>query len=307
MNQLEAMQIFVRVADGASFTLAANDLGLSRSAVSATVQWLEGLVGTRLLHRTTRRVQMTQDGQLFYERCKDILSDMEEAEGMFRASPADLRGRLRVDMPIGVARDIVLPRLPEFMAAHPNVLVDLGSTDRLVDLVREGFDCVLRVGAVGDSSLIGRCLGVFRQINCASPDYLAAHGTPQTLADLRRHFLIHYSTVLGARSAGFEYRDAASGATRALPMAGKITVNNSIAYHGACLAGMGIIQVPDTGVHADVAGGRLVEIMPAFQAPPMPVTLLYGSRRHVPKRAQVFMAWLEEVLRPHLGPVAAAS
>lgn len=299
VNQLEAMQIFVRVAEGASFTLAANDLGLSRSSISTTVRWLEGLVGTRLLHRTTRRVQMTQDGQLFYARCKDILSDMEETEGMFRSSPADLRGRLRVDMPIGVARDLVLPRLPEFMAAHPRVLIDISSTDRLVDVVREGFDCVLRVGAVGDSSLIGRSLGVFRQINCASPDYLAAHGTPQTLDDLRHHFLIHYSTVLGAKCAGFEYRDA-GGAACELPMEGKVTVNNSIAYHGACLAGMGIIQAPETGMRADIDSGRLVEILPDFQAPAMPVTLLYGSRHHVPKRAQVFMAWLEEVLRADL-------
>jgi DNA-binding transcriptional LysR family regulator len=300
MNHLEAIRIYLRVAEAASFTQAAQDLGLPKSSISSAVQWLESLVGTRLLHRTTRRVQMSPDGEVFYERCKDLLSDVEDLEGMFRSSGADLKGRLRVDMSMGIARSIVLPRLPEFMQAHPQLAIEFSSTDRMVDLVREGFDCVLRVGVLSDSSLVGRRLGALKQINCASAPYLAAYGVPQSLEDLRRHHLVHYVRTLGSKDAGFEYVDLATGELRALPMTGSITVNNSDAYQAACLAGMGLIQAPEMGLRPYIESGALMEILPRHLALPLPVTLLYGNRRHVPKRLQAFMQWLEQVLRPYL-------
>lgn len=301
MIQPDAMRQFARVAELASFTQAAESLGCPKATVSATVQRLERQLGTRLLHRTTRRVQLTQDGQAFYERCKDVLADLEELEQLFLPTPAALRGRLRVDLPVGAARQLVLPRLPEFMAAHPQLEIELSCTDRRVDLVREGFDCVLRVGALGDSSLVARPLGWLRQFNLASPEYLRVHGVPQSLEDLAGHRLIHYASVLGQRSAGFEYVDAA-GQARSLPMAGTLTVNNSEAYEAACLAGAGLVQVPVPGLSDLVAQGRLVEVLPQFQAPPLPVSLVYAHRRQLPQRVQVFMNWLSEVLRPHLRP-----
>ncbi|WP_263406636.1 LysR family transcriptional regulator [Candidatus Dactylopiibacterium carminicum] len=198
MNLTDIMRIFVRVAELASFSAAAEQLGLPRASASAAICQLEAELGTRLLHRTTRRVEMTQDGRVFRERAEDLLADLDELQGLFRAEASTLRGRLRVDMPQAVARDVVLPALPGFLAGHPALELELSSVDRRVDLIREGFDCVLRVGRLADSSLIARPLGEYRMINCASPDYLAAFGTPHTPADLGTHRLVHYVPSLGS-------------------------------------------------------------------------------------------------------------
>ncbi|NSL55920.1 LysR family transcriptional regulator [Uliginosibacterium aquaticum] len=299
MNQLDAMRIYVRVAELASFTSTAEQLGLPKASVSAAVQQLENLLGTRLLHRTTRRVQMTQDGQVFYERSRDMLADMEELQGLFRAGPTELRGRLRVDMPQAVARDLVIPQLPAFLAEHPGLEIELSSTDRRVDLVREGFDCVLRVGTLSDSSLIARPLGHYRMGNFASPAYLARYGTPHTLAELAGHQLVNYLPTLGARPDGFEYVDA-QGHTQSIPLPGALSVNATFSYEGACLAGLGIIQVPRAGVRGHLEAGRLIDILPAFTAPAMAVSLLYANRRHLPRRVQVFMHWLAGLMAERL-------
>lgn len=301
MNPLDTMHVFVRVAELASFTRAAESLGLPKASVSAALQQLEGQLGARLLHRTTRKVEMTQDGHAYYERCKDVLADMDELQSMFRQAPQALRGRLRVDMPSGVARSFILPRLPGFLAEHPLVELELSSTDRRVDVVREGFDCVLRIGALADSSLIARPLGSFRLINCASPAYLAAHGLPQSLEDLSGHKLIHYVPVLGSRSAGWEYLEG--GSTRYVAMSGALTVNNAEAYEAACLAGLGIIQAPAVSMQPLIAQGLLVEVMPQYRPPPMPVSLLYAHRRNLSARVKVFMAWMEQTLAPRLDPL----
>jgi DNA-binding transcriptional LysR family regulator len=267
------------------------------------VQQLESELGTRLLHRTTRRVQMTQDGQVFYERCKDLLADLDELQGLFRNDQAALQGRLRVDMPSAVAKDVVLPRLPEFLQAHPALNIELSSTDRRVDLIREGFDCVLRVGVLGDSNHIARPLGYYRMVNCASPGYVSHFGLPQHPDELAGHRLIHYVLTLGARDSGFEYLDPDDASSvKYIAMNGALTVNNSDAYFGACLAGLGIIQVPEPGVRAALDSGQLVELMPQYRAAPMPVSLVYANRRHQPRRVQVFMNWLDAIMRPRLVP-----
>lgn len=292
------LQVFVRVAELSSFSQAADRLGLPKARVSTAVQQLEAQLGTRLLHRTTRRVQMTQDGQAFYERCKDMLSDLDELQAMFQRGVQSLRGRLRVDMPTLMARDQIIPRLPEFLAAHPELEIELGSTDRRVDLVREGFDCVLRVGTLHDSALVARPLGELRQINVASPAYLAQRGTPHTLDDLAAHRLIHYVPTLGAKSAGWEHVQDGKAMSHAMP--GALTVNGTEAYQSACLAGLGLIQAPAVGVASLIARGLLVEVMPAHRAPSLPVSLLYANRRNLPQRVQVFMAWVGEALTPYL-------
>jgi DNA-binding transcriptional LysR family regulator len=239
MNQLDSMQIFVRVAELSSFTAAAESLGLPKATVSLAVQQLENLLGTRLLHRTTRSVQMTQDGRAVFERSKDLLADFAELQHLFRKAPSAVSGRLRVDMPIAIARDLVIPNLSDFLRQHPALELELSSTDRRVDLVREGFDCVLRVGALLDSSLIARPLGQYRMINCASPAYIAEHGLPVSLADLSHHRLVHYLTHFGGREPGFEYVDPDTpGSMRHVPMGGVLTVNNSGLYGGLpCRAG----------------------------------------------------------------------
>lgn len=295
------MHIFTRVAELASFTQAADVLGLPKASVSNAVQQLEAALGVRLLHRTTRRVSPTQDGQVFYERCKDLLADADELQTMFQQPDTQaLRGRVRVDMPTGIARQAVIPRLSELLALHPLLELEISSTERRVDLVREGFDCVLRAGAALDDSLIARPVGRMRMANCASAAYLRAQGTPLTLGDLADHQMVHYASNLGSKPDGFEYVTLESNETKQLPMQGAITVNNADAYTAACLAGLGIIQVPAVGVQEQIRANQLVELLPAYAARPMQLTLLYANRRNLSTRVRVVMDWLAEVAGSYL-------
>jgi len=297
MNKLELLKTFIRVAELSSFTQAGESLGLPRSTVSEHVQALEVLVGTRLLHRTTRKVQVTQDGRVLYERSKNLLSDMDELEGLFRHDGAVLAGRLRVDMPNVLARRVFMPRLPEFMARHPLIELEISSTDRRVDLVREGFDCVLRVGAQPDHSVVARVIGRVNMVNCASAAYVRKYGMPQTLDDLTGHLLIHYVQVLGTRSDGFEYM--LNGKLRRIPMAGNVTVNNTDNYESACRGGLGLVQVPYMGLRQLLASGELVTVLPDYVPAPMEVSLLYAQQQHVPERLRVFMQWLEVLFQEY--------
>lgn len=295
---LETLRIFSTVASLGSFTRAAAQLGLPKSRVSTAVQQLETQLGTRLLHRTTRSVRLSHDGEQCLERTHALLAEADELASLFQQSPAQLRGRLRVDMPNMLARRVVLPQLPAFLAQHPLIALELSTTDRRVDLVHEGFDCVLRVGPLHDSGLVARPLGHMRQLNVASATYLAQHGTPSSLDDLAGHRLVHYASTLGAAPAGFEYFDGERHRTQ--PMAGVITVNSTDAYQAACLAGLGLIQAPSLGLAHLLASGELVQVLPHLTAEPLPVSLLVAQRRALPRRLQVFMAWLQQVLAKYL-------
>jgi DNA-binding transcriptional LysR family regulator len=299
MVRPELLLVFTRVAELSSFTQAADSLGLPKASVSKSVKQLEEAVGTQLLRRNTRRVVLTHDGQACYDRCKDMLASFDDLQAMFRQGQT-LRGRLRVDMSLGMAHRVVLPRLPEFLALHPALEIELSSTDRRVDLVADGFDCVVRTGPLDASDLVARPLGVLVQHNLASPAYLAAHGVPQTLDDLAQHRLVHYATRLGVRSPGFEVEEG--DGVRRIPMQGSVTVNNSEAYGAACLAGLGLIQAPTIALRPHVEAGELVEVLPQWRAPGLPVTLLYAHRRQLPARLRVFMDWLAGVLAPYLAP-----
>ncbi len=209
MQNLEPILIFITVAEMGSFTHAADRLGIQKGRASTAVRKLEEDVGVRLLHRTTRSVQLTEDGRAFHARARDLLAEVDDLVA--------LRGRLRVDLPTEVARTTIVPALPDFMATHPELELEVSSTDRQVDLVQEGFDCVLRLGPIGDETLIARPLGKLRMVNAASPAYLARYGVPRSLEDLQRqeHRTIHFSTMLGARPYGWEYPDGDSYATLA--------------------------------------------------------------------------------------------
>lgn len=303
MNLLEHMRIFSRVAELSSFTQAADALGLPRATVSTSVQQLENTLGARLLHRTTRKVLLTQDGQAFYERCSDALADMDELQTMFQQSQTTgLKGRVRIDMTTVMARNAVLPRLPELLLQHPLLEVEVSSTERRVDLVREGFDCVLRAGRP-EPGLIAKPLCELRMVNAASPAYVARHGLPQSLADLAQHRLVHYSAVLGSKSAGFEY--LRGDVDKALPMAGQVTVNNAEAYQAACLAGLGIIQAPWVGLRDLLATGQLIALLPQYQARPLPLSLVYASRRNQAARVRLVMDWLARVVLDYCAADAA--
>ena len=296
---LHELRIFATVAELASFSRAAEQLGLAKGRVSTAVQQLEAQLGTRLLQRTTRSVRLTPDGERFLDRCKELLTEAEQLQAMFQPASTGLTGRLRIDLPNRIARDLVLPRLPEFLAAHPRLEIGISTTDRRVDLVHEGFDCVLRVGALVDSDLVARPLGVLRMRNVASPAYLRAHGTPRTLADLAHHRVVHYMPSLNAQGAAWEYVDV-DGRRRTLAMRAHVTVNGTDAYQAAALAGLGLVQSPTLGTDDLIASGALVEVLPEFRAPPMPVSLMLPHRRQLAPRVQAVMAWLTQVITPVL-------
>ena len=302
--ELEQLRIFARVADLGSFTQAADQLGLTKGRVSIAVQQLEAHVGARLLQRTTRRVRLTPDGEQFHERCKELLGEAEQLQAMFQPASSGLRGRLRIDLPNSLARDLIIPRLPEFLAAHPLIELGISTTDRRVDLVQEGFDCVLRIGPLADAGLIARRLGVMRMRNVASPAYLREHGTPETLADLAAHRIVHYAAKLGTQGAGWEYQEGE--VVRVHPVRSAVVVNGTDAYQAACLAGLGLIQAPVHGTQHLVDAGLLVEVLPAFTAAPMPVSLLYPHRRQMAPRVQAVLKWISEVVEPWLADMPPA-
>jgi DNA-binding transcriptional LysR family regulator len=294
MNLLEHMRIFSRVAELSSFTQAADHLGLPRATVSTSVQQLENLLGARLLHRTTRKVLLTQDGQAFYERCNDALADMDELQTMFQQTQASgLKGRVRIDMSTVMARNAVLPRLPELLQLHSQLEVEVSSTERRVDLVREGFDCVLRAGKA-ELGLIAKPLAALRMVNAVSPAYVARHGLPRSLGELSTHRLVHYTSVLGSKSGGFEY--AQGDSDMAIAMQGQVAVNNAEAYQAACVAGLGLIQAPYVGLRELLASGQLLRVLPDFEARSMPLSLVYASRRNQATRVRVVMDWLARVV-----------
>ncbi|WP_160622999.1 LysR family transcriptional regulator [Mixta intestinalis] len=298
MDKIHAMKVFVTVAEMESFTRAAESLGQPKGSVSRQVQALEERMGARLLHRTTRRVQLTQDGLIYYERCRDVLATLDEMDALFQSEPATLSGRLRVDMPVALATDIIIPRLPDFLQHYPGLELELSSSDRQVDAIREGFDCVVRIGQLQDPSLMSRTLGQLAMINCASPDYLMRFGMPLRLEDLSQHAMVHYSQQLGAAPAGFEYYDGQR--SHFIQTGGALTVNSTPAYRHACQAGLGIIQAPHYGVQPLLENQQLVEVLPHFRARPIPLLLLWPHRRNLTQRVRVFMEWLAQVMKEYV-------
>lgn len=288
-------RIFARVVECASFTRAADTLGVPRSSVSAAIRELEERVGARLLHRSTRKVSPTQDGDAFYERCQRLISDVEEAESLFRQSEAKLSGKLRVDVPGRIGRLIIAPSLSDFLDLYPRLDIDLGITDRAVNLIEESIDCVLRVGPLSDSELIARAIGTLPLINVASPAYLDRHGTPQTPEDLASHWTVNYASPSTGRVAPWEWIEGDDLQT--LTVRGRVTVNSAEAYIACCISGLGLIQIPAYDVRIHLESGELVEVLMDYRAKPLPMTLLYPHRQHLSRRVQVFADWLEDLLK----------
>lgn len=294
MDRLEALRVFVRVAEGASFSRAAEDLHLPRASVSAAVQRVEALAGTRLLSRTTRKVALTADGVAYLERCRRLLDEMEDLDGLFRQGADRIKGWLRVSLPERLANHTLIPALPAFLARHPALRVELAVTDRFIDLVGEGVDCVIRSGELRDSRLIGRRLGEMVQGSFASPAYLAAHGVPASPDDLGGHRLIGYASSEGGVDLTWDWQD--KGEVRRVAMAARVAVDNAEAQIACAIAGLGLIQLPVHGVRHHVREGHLVEVLAQWRPPPLPTTVLYPHRRHRSPKVVAFIAWVEEVL-----------
>jgi DNA-binding transcriptional LysR family regulator len=290
------LRIFLWVARLSSFSRAAEQLQLPRTSISNAIQRLEDRLGARLLQRTTRRVQITREGAELLERAERLLDDLDDIGALFQQG-SQLQGRIRADMPLGMAAGVVLPRLPEFLKRHPGLQIDIFSTDRRVDLLSEGFDLVVRAGAVVDESLVSRPLLTLALLNVASPAYVAAHGLPTTLDELADHWLVNYQPNPASQPAAFEYFDAASGNSVYLPMRHKVTVNNSVAYNAATHAGLGIAQIPASRARVEIAAGLLVSVLPHHPAAPMAARILFPHRRNIPQRVRAFADWIVDITR----------
>ncbi|EOC0474988.1 LysR family transcriptional regulator [Cronobacter turicensis] len=299
MKNLEPLMIFARVAEMKSFTQAAESLGIQKGRASVVVRELEQEIGATLLNRTTRTVQLTEEGRAFYTRARDLLAEADELKSMFSQSKTALRGRLRVDMPAVLAENVVIPALPQLLDAHPELELELSSTDRRVDLIQEGFDCVIRLGPVVDETLVARPLGKLRMVNAASPDYLARVGVPQTLEDLTRqgHRMVHYVRRFGSKPYGWEYPTKEGYASLMLP--GAVSVNSVQAYHRAGLAGLGLIQGGYSTLAPYMARGALVEVLPELRPEPLDAAFVIAHRRNLSQRVRAFMRWTEEILQPY--------
>ena len=291
MDRFEAMQVFVKVAELASFTRAAEQLELPRATVTHTIQQLEKHLGVRLLQRTTRHVSTTPDGEAYLARCVRLLADLQETEDAFGGKAVSPSGKLRVDLQGTLATHFLLPHLGEFFARYPDIELDIGLGDRMVDLVREGIDCVLRAGEPRDSSMVGRRVALLEQVTCASAAYLDANGTPTAPSDLARHRAVNYA---GASGKPMPFDFVVDGEARSLQLRGGVTVRQADAYVLCCQAGLGLIQLPRYHVERALADGTLREVLATFRPAPLPVSVLYPHSRQLSPRVRVFVDWVSE-------------
>ncbi|MBB2677488.1 UNVERIFIED_ORG: DNA-binding transcriptional LysR family regulator [Rhizobium esperanzae] len=291
MDRFDAMRVFCRVVERRSFTLAAEDTGLPRSTVTDAVKQLEARLGVRLLQRTTRHVSPTLDGEAYYQRCLSILADIEDAEGAFAG--ARPKGLLRVDVHGTLARHFVLPSLPSFLETYPEIEFYMSEGDRLVDLVREGIDCVVRVGTPGDSDMVARRLAMLDEITLASPAYIAAHGLPQHPDRLTGHRMVGFRSSSTGTLLPLEF--IVDGAVRNITLPAAVAVNAAESYISAARMGLGLIQIPLYHAENDLTEGRLVHVLENFPLTATPVSLLYPRNRQLSPRVRVFIDWLVKV------------
>jgi len=300
MDRFDQYRVFAQVADMGSFIKAANALEVPRASVSAAIQQLETQLGVRLLHRTTRQVRLTADGEQLLERVRPLLAEVEDIDQLFHAGQRQVSGRLSIDAPSRIARRLIAPALPGLLRRHPRLELVLSSTDRAIDLVQEGVDCAVRIGTLDDSSLVVRPLGRIALINCASPDYLREQGEPRRPNELAAgHWTVGYASPKTGRELPWEYL-LEDGATQVAQVPARLVVNNAESYIACCLAGLGLIQIPRFDVQHLLDAGKLVEVMPAFRAAAMPVSLLYPHRRQRSRRLAVFHDWFAALVQPHL-------
>ncbi|WP_299819133.1 LysR family transcriptional regulator [uncultured Roseibium sp.] len=291
MDRLETMRLFVRVVERGSFSKAAADLNIPRSTATEAVQRLEKNLGSRLLERTTRHVAPTPDGNAYYRRCVAILADLEEAEGALRGHEPS--GVLRVDAPGTLTRVFLLPHLSGFFEKYPRITLQLGQTERLVDLVREGIDCVIRAGDPDDSGMIMRKLTSIPEITCASPDYLERYGTPSSLEDLDGHRMVGFLSSRTGAALPLEFRRGDGYEEVALPAT--VTANDADTVHHLARQGFGLVQAPRYRFLEDLASGRLVEVLPRALPPPLPLAAFYPQNRQLSPRVRVFLDWIGRI------------
>ncbi|SFO93463.1 transcriptional regulator, LysR family [Variovorax sp. PDC80] len=297
MNKLQAIEVFVQVVDTGSFTRAAENLKLPKATVSTLIQSLESSLSAKLLHRTTRKVSVTAEGAAYHERCLRILSDVREADESLSRTRRSPAGRLRVDAPTGLASLVIIPALPEFFARYPDIHLELGCSDRPVDLIEEGVDCAVRGGELGDSRLVARRVGAMHYVTCASPAYIERHGRPLHPDDLARHRCVNY---FSARTGEMFHWDFTRGGERVqLVLPGQIALNDSYAYTAAGLSGLGIVQMANFLLRPMIEDGRFVPVLEDWSNDPMPIHVVFPQNRHLSNKVRVFVDWVAELFAKH--------
>ena len=299
MDRLEAMRLFTRVVERRSFTQAANDLEIPRSTATQVIKQLEDRLGVKLLQRTTRAVRPTLDGEAYYRRCMSILDDIEDAEGAF--SGAVPKGMLRIEVQGTIARHFLMPGLEKFFATYPQIEIAMSESDRWVDIIREGCDCVLRYGALPDSDLIARPVTALERVTCAATSYLEKHGTPTTLDDLSMHHAVCLRSITTGALTPFEFVEGDQ--LTKVDMAVPLSVTGTESFLESVRLGFGLAQMPMFHIEEDLAAGRLQRVLPEYPLPPGPVSILYPRARQLSPRVRVFIDWVIQqfAARPHAG------
>ncbi|MFP5393491.1 MAG: LysR family transcriptional regulator [Gammaproteobacteria bacterium] len=293
MNKLQAMEVFVQVVDAGGFTRAAEMMQLPKASVSTLVQQLEQTLQVKLLHRTTRQVTVTADGAAYYERCLRILLDVREAEESLSHNRVSPSGRLRVDTMTAIAADIIIPALPDFFERYPDIRLDLGGSERQVDLIEEGVDLAIRGGALNDPNLIARRVGVMNFVTCATPGYLAKYGRPAHPNELSAHRAVNYFSSKTGKTYDWDF---VRGDERIdVPMPSCLAVNDTSMFMAACLRDMGMVQMPIYMAEPLVAEGKLQMILEDWGTSPVPIHVVYPQNRHLSAKVRVFVEWVAEL------------
>lgn len=288
MDRIDGMRLFARVVERRSFTLAAQDLAVPRSTATEVVKQLEARLGVRLLQRTTRHVAPTLDGDAYYRHCLKVVAAIEEGEAAF--SGAKPSGVLHVDVHGTLARHFMLPGLPRFLERYPDLRLFIGEGDRLVDLIKEGVDCVLRVGELPNSGMVARRVALLEEGTFASPTYIERYGEARTLDDLEKHHMVGFVSSATGQVLPLEF--TVGGKVRHLTPRVAVSVTAAETMVAAARLGLGLIQVPSYHVAGDLEAGRLVEVLKDYRPSPTPVSLLYPQARQLSPRVRVFIDWL---------------
>lgn len=290
MDLFAAMKMYIAVVDGGSFAAAAAKLDISRAMASKQIQKLEEHLGTRLLNRTTRRLSLTETGREFHERSLQIVGDVEEAEQIAGQMTRMPQGVLRVTIPLSFGQHRLAAVIGDYSQAYPQVRLDISLSDRKVDLVEEGLDLAIRIGAMAQSDLIARKIGSVRSLVCVAPAYLARHGSPGTPAELSQHACLGYT--LSTSNAEWRLEPADGGAAVTVAIAGPIRADNGDILRLAALRGAGILFQPHFIVAADLAAGRLQRVLPEWQSGELGIYAVYPSRKHLSAKVRTFVDFL---------------
>lgn len=292
-NMIEYLNIFIQVVEQGSFTKAADVLQIHRPTVSKAIQQIENDLGVKLIHRTTRKLSVTAEGDEFYHHARHVLAEVNDMMASFSPTLPP-RGRLRLDVPLALAHAILIPNLRDFRVLYPGIEIVLISSDKKTDLITEGVDCLIRLGALQDSSFVSRRLGDIRMVTCAAPSYLREHGRPETLADLDQHQAVNFFSDHSREV--MEWKFIEDGSVVSLRPAGSMLVDNSDILLSCGLAGLGIIQATFDALAPHLSSGALEEVLTQYPSLSKPVSVMYPDRRYLSPKVRVFIDWFTDVL-----------